>query len=187
MGDKTCGRALLVQIGNTISPPAWATSTAYIPGDFVTEDGNTYMCREFHTSGTFSTDFANGNWELATDPVEYETVAGGRSDSISINGEQVDVTDKGSNDWRDLLANCGIRTVDISFSGLMTNAATTRAVRDTCLARQNRRFKVVDGFGTVYVGRFQVRNFETSGDHNDAQQASFSLESTGEILIRDTP
>lgn len=43
---------------------AWLTATAYAPSDLVQQDGNTYVCVEAHTSGTFSTDLAALKWEL---------------------------------------------------------------------------------------------------------------------------
>lgn len=42
----------------------WVTSTAYDIDDLVQESGNTYICLEGHTSGTFSTDLAANKWEL---------------------------------------------------------------------------------------------------------------------------
>lgn len=43
---------------------AWVTATAYVVNDLVYESGNTYICVEAHTSGTFSTDLAAGKWEI---------------------------------------------------------------------------------------------------------------------------
>lgn len=43
---------------------AWVTSTAYAVGALVTNGGSTYFCLVAHTSGTFATDLANGNWLL---------------------------------------------------------------------------------------------------------------------------
>lgn len=43
---------------------AWATATAYTVDDLVSNDGNTYICIEDHTSGTFSTDLAASKWAL---------------------------------------------------------------------------------------------------------------------------
>ena len=43
---------------------AWATSTAYIVNDLVTNGGNTYRCLTAHTSGTFATDLAALKWIL---------------------------------------------------------------------------------------------------------------------------
>lgn len=44
------------------SPSAWATSTAYKVGDFVSNNDKTYFCQTAHTSGTFATDLANEYW-----------------------------------------------------------------------------------------------------------------------------
>lgn len=46
--------------------PAWVTATAYIVGNFVTNGGTTYYCLVAHTSGTFATDLANGDWVVQT-------------------------------------------------------------------------------------------------------------------------
>lgn len=40
----------------------WATTTAYAVGDVIDKDGVGYVCGEAHTSGTFSTDYADGKW-----------------------------------------------------------------------------------------------------------------------------
>jgi hypothetical protein len=44
------------------SAPAWVTSTPYVVGNFVSEGGNIYYCVIAHTSGTFATDLAAGDW-----------------------------------------------------------------------------------------------------------------------------
>jgi hypothetical protein len=43
---------------------AWVTTTAYIPGNLVTQGGLYYRCLVAHTSGTFATDLAAGDWAL---------------------------------------------------------------------------------------------------------------------------
>jgi len=42
---------------------AWVTATSYAIGDVVQSDSTCYKCRVAHTSGTFSTDLAAGDWE----------------------------------------------------------------------------------------------------------------------------
>lgn len=44
----------------------WITGTSYIPGNFVVNAGITYYCLVAHTSGTFATDLANGDWRAQT-------------------------------------------------------------------------------------------------------------------------
>jgi hypothetical protein len=42
----------------------WLTATAYAANDLVTESNNLYVCIVAHTSGTFATDLAAGDWQL---------------------------------------------------------------------------------------------------------------------------
>ena len=42
----------------------WVTSTAYVVGQTVFKGGKTYVCLVAHTSGTFATDLAAGDWQL---------------------------------------------------------------------------------------------------------------------------
>lgn len=44
------------------SAPDWLTATAYVEGNYVTESSIIYFCVVPHTSGTFATDLAAGNW-----------------------------------------------------------------------------------------------------------------------------
>lgn len=41
---------------------AWATTTVYVVGDVVTQDGLRYLAATAHTSGTFATDLAAAKW-----------------------------------------------------------------------------------------------------------------------------
>lgn len=46
----------------TDTATAWATSTVYAAGAYVTNSGTRYRCLIAHTSGTFTTDLAAGKW-----------------------------------------------------------------------------------------------------------------------------
>lgn len=48
------------------STPAWVTGTAYTVGDIVSSGGTNYYCKVAHTSGTFATDLAAGDWVALT-------------------------------------------------------------------------------------------------------------------------
>ncbi len=49
----------------------WATSTVYAINDAVWKDSALYRCAVAHTSGTFSTDLANGDWQNILDISPY--------------------------------------------------------------------------------------------------------------------
>lgn len=53
----------LFALGGTVRGP-WATGTAYVVGDVVSESDKSYLCVVAHTSGTFSTDLAADRWVL---------------------------------------------------------------------------------------------------------------------------
>lgn len=53
-----------IQASSTVT--AWVTGHSYVVGNFVTQGGNTYYCLVPHTSGTFATDLAAGDWVLQT-------------------------------------------------------------------------------------------------------------------------
>lgn len=45
-----------------LNPPAWVTATLYNVGMYVLQGGAIYVCAIQHTSGTFATDLASGDW-----------------------------------------------------------------------------------------------------------------------------
>lgn len=61
---------------------AWTTTTAYKVNNIVTEAGNTYICLEDHTSGTFSTDLIANKWQLFA---EKGAAGAGTGDMLAAN------------------------------------------------------------------------------------------------------
>lgn len=53
---------------------SWATTTAYVVGDVVSQSGLRYLAAVAHTSGTFATDLAAGKW-IALDVSDAELAA----------------------------------------------------------------------------------------------------------------
>lgn len=50
----------------TNGAPVWVTSTSYTVGDVVQNSAVFYKCAVAHTSGTFATDLAAGDWTVVT-------------------------------------------------------------------------------------------------------------------------
>ncbi len=57
-------------------------------------------------------------------PEAFTAVGGMRSTSLRINNELVDVTNKTSNGWRDILAGAGTRNVSLGGSGIFTDSTS---------------------------------------------------------------
>jgi TP901-1 family phage major tail protein len=109
-------------------------------------------------------------------------IAAGRTISLSINAETVDVTSADdTNRWRQLLAAAGTKSMSISFSGVLKDVASHDQVIDDIVAQTNDAYGVVVSTLGTFDGNFTVTQFEASGEYNGEAQFTFTLESAGDI------
>lgn len=113
----------------------------------------------------------------------FSTVGGMRSTSMRINGEVVDVSDKDSAGWRELIANAGLRSVSVSGSGVFKDTASELSVQTKALNQTIDTYQIVFESGDKFTGEFQVTSLEFSGDHQNARLYSISLESSGAVTF----
>ncbi len=121
-------------------------------------------------------------------PEVFTTIVAGRSLGLTINNESVDVTTKGEVPWRQLLA-CGIKSMSITVSGVLTNDAVLKSVETDANGTSNtiHNFKIISGRGDVYMGAFLVSSFARNGEYNNAEQYNITLESAGAIAYTPAP
>lgn len=110
----------------------------------------------------------------------FVTVAAMRTTSLSINNDQIDVTEKDVMSWRALLEG-GVRSMEMSAAGIMTDGASLTTMRNAVMTGQIRYFKIVSALGDSFVGLFQVASMERSGDHDKEEVYSIKLMSSGAI------
>ena len=109
------------------------------------------------------------------------TVAGMRTTSVKINNEMVDVTNKSSAGWRELLEGAGIKRAGISGRGLFKDAASDALVRQTFFDGAIKTCQIViPDFGTV-EGPFQITSLEFAGEHDGEVTYELALESAGAL------
>lgn len=115
-------------------------------------------------------------------PEVFTAIAECREDTLRINGELVDVSDKSTN-FRQLLSGGGLLSVSITTTG--TYKGGTQAVALEALSRSQalNNFELDYGSFGTYSGAFQVLNFESRGGQNDAIQFSATLESSGAVAF----
>ncbi len=114
----------------------------------------------------------------------FQTLAGLRSQRLSLNAEQVDVTNLDSaGGWRELLAGAGVKSASISGSGVFRDAATDARARQIFFDGDMPDFQViVPGFGTI-EGPFQITSIDYAGSHNGEATYEVSLASAGELTF----
>ncbi|MXO86174.1 phage major tail protein, TP901-1 family [Altererythrobacter aurantiacus] len=118
----------------------------------------------------------------AADPASYETIAGLRTTQMSINGDTVVVTHKGSGGWRDLLSGAGTRSVSVSASGIFLGSTAETAMRGHALAGTLAAYELSFEGGEKMRGQFLVQRLDYAGDYNGERNYSLSLESSGPVV-----
>ena len=114
----------------------------------------------------------------------FETVAGLRTRSLSLNAATVDITHQESvGQWRELLEGAGVKSARISGSGVFKDEASDETVRGYFFSGTIRDWQViVPDFGTM-SGPFQVAALEFSGRHDGEVAFDMTLESAGALAF----
>jgi TP901-1 family phage major tail protein len=115
-------------------------------------------------------------------PIVYSTVAGMRTTQLSIGGETVVVTNKGSGGWRELLSGAGVRSVSVSGAGVFTGSAAETRLKGNALAGVLDDFELSFESGERLQGRFLVNRLDYSGDFNGERSYTLALESSGQVV-----
>ncbi|WP_420606232.1 phage major tail protein, TP901-1 family [Novosphingopyxis sp.] len=111
----------------------------------------------------------------------YATVAGLRTTQLSINGEAVNVTNKDSGGWRELLPGAGVRSVSVSGAGIFTGSDAETRLRAHALAGAIDDYELSFESGERMRGRFLVSRLDYAGDYNGERNYTLSLESSGAV------
>lgn len=111
----------------------------------------------------------------------YQTVAGMKTTQLSINGDAVAVTNKGSGGWRELLSGAGIRSVSISGAGVFTGSTAEARIKTNALTGVLDDYEVAFESGERMRGRFLVTRLDYAGDFNGERSYTLALESSGPV------
>ena len=113
-------------------------------------------------------------------------VAGARSDSITINNEAIDITDKGDDGWRVFLNDASVRTVEMSVEGILKGDTLVSKALGVTTNLLDDYIIDIDGIGTV-AGEFHFSSMEIGAPHDDAATFSATIASSGEITFTAAP
>jgi predicted secreted protein len=114
----------------------------------------------------------------------FKTIGGLRTNSLSFASEAIEISNHGSNQWRQIKDGAGFRTMSVSGDGVYTNAANYRQMELDALANNLVCLGFVDvSSGRVYHGCFKIVSLEVSGEFNGEANYSLSAESADETKI----
>src|SRR5690606_1389828 len=116
------------------------------------------------------------------EPPAYATVAGLRTTQMSIHGDTVVVTHKGSGGWRELLSGAGTRSVSVSAAGIFLASQAEAAMQAHALAGTIADYELSFEDGARMRGRFLVQRLDYAGDFNGERNYTLQLESSGPVV-----
>lgn len=113
-------------------------------------------------------------------------VVGARTDSVTLNNEPIDATDKDDLGWRTLIADVATRTVSCEVEGVLKNATllgisvgTTSALIEACEVE-------IEGIAT-FTGDFYLQNISLGAEQADAVTFTATLENSGVTTVAVAP
>jgi TP901-1 family phage major tail protein len=109
-------------------------------------------------------------------------IAGARSDSITINNEPIDITDKDDAGWRTMLADVGVRSIDCEVEGVLQDSTFLALAVGTASALLEAYTLEIDGIGD-FTGNFYLASFAVTGEQADATTFTASIQSSGTITF----
>ncbi len=112
----------------------------------------------------------------------YSTVAGLRTTQLSVNGETVVITNKGSGAWRELLSAAGVRSVSVAGAGVFTGSVAEARVKTNALSGVLDDYELSFESGERMRGKFLVARLDYAGDFNGERSYTLALESSGEVV-----
>lgn len=111
----------------------------------------------------------------------FTTVAGMRTTQLSIAGQLVEITNKGSAGWRELLSGAGTRSVSVAGSGVFTGSAAEARLKANALSGNLDDYQLSFESGETMQGRFLLTKLDYSGDFNGERSYTLALESSGAV------
>lgn len=114
----------------------------------------------------------------------FKTVGGLRTSSFAFASEAIEISNYGSNQWRQVKDGAGFRTVSISGDGVYTSAANFRQLELDAFSNTLVCLGFVDvTAGRVYHGCFKIVSVEASAEFSGEATFTLSAESADETKI----
>lgn len=109
-------------------------------------------------------------------------IVGARTDSVTINNEPIDITDKDDGGWRTLLADAGLRSISCEVQGVLKDSTLLAdSVGNPTSTLLRECIVTISGIGTL-TGDFMLQALQLGAEQGDAITFTATLES-GENMV----
>lgn len=104
-------------------------------------------------------------------------IVGARTDSVTINNEPLDITDKDDSGWRTMLADVGLRSVSCEIEGVLKDTVLlSDSVGTATTALLKECVVTISGIGTL-TGDFMLQGLQIGAEQADVVTFTATLES----------
>jgi predicted secreted protein len=106
-----------------------------------------------------------------------DNIIGARTDSVTLNNEPLDITDKDDSGWRTLLADSGLRSLSCEIEGVLKDdMLLIDSVDDPTTALLNECVVTISGIAT-FTGDFMLQSIQLGAEQGDVVTFTATLES----------
>jgi len=112
-------------------------------------------------------------------PQVFTTVAGLRTTTWTVNGEDVDVTTKDDGGWQRRLSGAGVRSITVAAAGVFQDSVAEEMVRQWAFNQTVNRYQITFENGDTLECQFQIASYERTGEHDGAETYALTLRSHG--------
>lgn len=109
------------------------------------------------------------------------TLVGVRTRTFSITNDYVDVTTDDDSGWRTLLADPGLRSLEVTVGGIASDQVLIAEIMKANIEGEPLDVNLPTATGAKLDGTFVVSSFEGNGDHDGAYEFSATFMSSGEV------
>ena len=115
--------------------------------------------------------------------IDWDSVvlAGVKTKSFSITNDYVDVTTDDEDGWRTLLADPGLRSIEVTVGGITKDRTLIAAIMAANITSEILEVNVPQATGCQLNGPFLVSSYEGSGEHDGPMEFSATFMSAGAI------
>lgn len=123
---------------------------------------------------------AGANGRALTLDWDAVTLAGVRTKGYTITNDHVDVTTDDDDGWRALLADPGLRSMEVTVGGISSDQVLLAEILKASITGETLTTQLPTTTGTL-AGLFFISSFEQSGEHDGAVEFSATFMSSGVI------
>ena len=123
---------------------------------------------------------AGANGRALTIDYDTTTLVGVRTKGYTITNDYVDVTTDDDDGWRTLLADPGLRSMEVTVGGVSSDQVLIAEITKASITGETLTVQLPTTTGTL-AGLFMISSFEQTGEHDGAVEFTAAFMSSGVV------